>query len=562
MSCRAEEIRRAATAGRFRDNELTTCPADWGRIGFPKMHQGSLALLLHAHLPWVRHPEHEEFFEEDWLFEAIAETYLPLLRMLRQHVTEGIPTRLTFTMTPTLCAMLRDKLLQERAERYLERGAELARREIERTSGDPELQEIARFYFRHFSDARTFYVDVLNRDVVGAFAQLQTEGVIEIITCAATHGFLPLMESFPEAMRAQVLIGCDEYRECFGRDPEGIWLPECGYVPGIDKILQEANLRWFVVDAHGLMYGDPQPRFAIYSPYFTPAGPAVFARDRESSKQVWSAREGYPGDPAYRDFYRDIGNDLPEEYIHGVFPNIGHRRNTGIKYHRITGSEHKELYNRGWAMGAADSHAGDFLRNRVKQIEHLRSILPIDPLIVSPFDAELFGHWWFEGPEFLDLFLRKAAFDQSVFRLTTPGEYLSTHPTLQMVAPSPSSWGNKGYWEVWLDLSNAWIYPHLHEAARRMTASARKFQKSRSKLADRILRQMARELLLAQSSDWAFLMKTGTAKEYATRRTKDHVLRFSRLYDDLEAGSKNVDFVAACEERDNLFPNINWRHYL
>ncbi len=263
------------------------------------------------------------------------------------------------------------------------------------------------------------------------------------------------MESYPEAMRAQILIGRDYHRECFGVDPVGIWLPECGYIPGIDRILQEANIRWFVVDAHGLMYGEPRPRFAIFSPYYTVAGPAVFARDRESSRQVWSAREGYPGDPAYRDFYRDIGKDLPEEYLHRVYPEVGHRRFTGIKYHRITGSEQKDLYHRDWAMGAADSHAGHFVHSRVEQMNHLRSILPVDPIILSPFDAELFGHWWYEGPEFLDLVLRKAVYDQQAFTLTTPTHYLTNHTTLQIVAPSPSSWGNKGYWEVWLDQVNS-----------------------------------------------------------------------------------------------------------
>lgn len=526
------------------------------------MHKGSLALLLHAHLPWVRHPEHEDFFEEDWLYEAITETYIPLLKIFRRLAVDKAAVKVTFTMTPTLCAMLRDPLLQGRAERYLDRGVELARKEIERTKADPAMHELAKFYLGVFDEARSFYVEEIQRDVVAAFAELQEQGILEIITCAATHGFLPLMESYPEAMRAQVMIGRDYHRECFGRDPAGIWLPECGYVPGVDPILRDANLRWFVVDAHGLMYGQPRPRFAIYSPCFTPAGPAAIARDRESSKQVWSAREGYPGDPAYRDFYRDAGNELPEDYLHQVFPNVGHRRNTGIKYHRITGSEHKELYNRGWAMAAADSHAADFLRNRERQIEHLRSILPVEPLVLSPFDAELFGHWWFEGPEFLDLFLRKAAYDQGTFRLTTPSVYLSENPTLQMVAPSPSSWGNKGYWEVWLDHCNSWIYPHLHAAAARMTAMARKHAKTRARLTQRFLRQMARELLLAQSSDWAFLMKTGTATDYATRRTKDHILRFTRLHDLLAEGSADEAFLAACEQRDNLFPNLDWKHYI
>lgn len=526
------------------------------------MPKGFLALLLHAHLPFVRHPEHQEFLEEDWLFEAVSETYIPLLKLLRKLSVDKVPVSLTLTLTPSLCCMLRDPLLQERTSRYLSRGAELSAKEMERTSEDPQVRALAAFYQGRFEEGLRFYEKEIHRDIVGAFAQLQAEGVLEIITCAATHGFLPLMEGYPEAMRAQVFIGRDYHRECFGTDPAGIWLPECGYVPGVDKILQEANIRWFVVDAHGLMFGEPRPRFAIYAPYFTPAGPAVFGRDRESSKQVWSAREGYPGDPAYRDFYRDIGNDLPEEYLHRVLPAVGHRRMTGIKYHRITGHEPKDLYRRDWALGAADAHARHFMESRAAQIDHLASMLPVEPVVMSPFDAELFGHWWFEGPEFLDLFLRKAAYDQSSFAFTTPTRYLATHPTQQLVCPSPSSWGNMGYYEVWLDRCNSWIYPHLHAAATRMTEMARKHRKTRSKLTNRVLAQMARELLLAQSSDWAFLMKTGTAYDYAAKRTKDHILRFTRLYELLDQGSKDTDFLEACEERDNIFPKIEWKYYL
>ncbi|HEY8901506.1 MAG TPA: 1,4-alpha-glucan branching protein domain-containing protein [Chthoniobacterales bacterium] len=525
------------------------------------MSKGSLALILHAHLPFVRHPEHEDFLEEDWLYEAIAETYIPLLRMLRQLVAERVPTRLTFTMTPSLCEMLRDPLLQSRAERYLARGVALSEAEVVRTEADAAQNDLARFYLRRFSEALSFYTKDLNRDIVGAFAQLQKDGVVEIITCAATHGFLPLMEEYPEAMRAQVLIGRDSYVECFGRQPAGIWLPECAYVPAVGRILQEANIRWFVVDAHGLMFGQPKPRFAIYAPYFTPAGPAVFGRDRDSSRQVWSQREGYPGDSAYRDFYRDIGQDLPLDYL-GKFMPTDHRRYTGVKYHRITGQgKEKELYNLGWAAAAADSHAGHFLDSRVKQIEHLSGVLPVEPIVMSPFDAELFGHWWFEGPEFLNLFLRKAAFDQSTFQLVSPSDYLRRHPTQQIVTPSASSWGNKGYWEVWLDQCNSWIYPHLHAAARRMSECARLFAVNPAPMVERILRQMARELLLAQSSDWAFLMKTGTAREYATQRTKEHLLRFTRLYEKLVAGEGDEEFVEFCESRDSLFADIQWRYY-
>ena len=530
------------------------------------MATGYLALILHAHLPFVRHPEYPEFLEEDWLYEAITETYIPLLQMLGRLAADGVPFQLTMSLTPPLCSMLRDPLLQERYVCYLDRAIALAERETERTRHDERLHTLARFYLDRFSACRCLFVDEWNRDLVTAFGRFQELGVLEIITCAATHGFLPLMESYPEAVRAQIFLARDHYRECFGRDPQGIWLPECGYVAGIDKILAEANLRWFVIDSHGLMFGTPRPRYAIYSPCYTPAGPAAFARDRESSRQVWSQEDGYPGDPAYRDFYRDIGFDLAESELGELLGPARLRKFSGIKYHRITGrTTDKDVYNRGWAEGAADSHASHFLQSRVAQIEQLLQNTNIDPIVVSPYDAELFGHWWFEGPEFLNLFIRKAAYDQTSFQMTTPGRFLAQHPTQQLVVPSASSWGHKGYWEVWLDESNSWIYPHLHMAARRMIDVATEFAALEpAKVApsmERALRQLARELLLAQSSDWAFLMKTGTARNYASKRTKDHILRFTRLFDQVRGRNIDEKFLANCEWRDNLFPNLDWRYY-
>jgi 1,4-alpha-glucan branching enzyme len=524
---------------------------------------GYLALVFHAHLPYVRHPEYEEFLEEDWLYEAITETYLPLLEVLSKLADEAVPFAVTMSITPPLCHMLRDPLLIGRFERYLERSLRLAHREMTRTQDNPELNELARFYCQRLERCRDAFLNRWQRDLVGAFAQLQERGVLEIITCAATHGFLPLMAGFPEAVRAQILLARDHYRETFGRDPRGIWLPECAYTASLDKVLQEANLRWFVVDSHGLMFGNPRPRYAIYAPVFTPAGPAAFGRDRDSSRQVWSAEEGYPGDPAYRDFYRDIGFDLSLDYLREFLPEDGARKFTGLKYHRVTGpGSHKELYQRQSAERAADAHAGHFLGARAAQIQHLRGNMNVPPVVVSPFDAELFGHWWFEGPEFLNLFIRKAVYDQDVFRLTTPSTYLAEHDTQQLLVPSDSSWGHKGYWEVWLDDTNSWIYPHLHAAARRMTELARIFvNEAPTPIIERALQQLARELLLAQSSDWAFLMKTGTARNYATKRTKDHVLRFTRLYDQIRARDVDEAFLANCEWRDNLFPNLNWRYY-
>lgn len=523
---------------------------------------GYLALVLHAHLPYVRHPEHARFLEEDWFYEAITETYIPLLFLLEGLERDAVPACFSLTLTPTLCHMLGDPLLKERYTAHLERLLTLARQEMERTKHQGLPAQITRFYLNRLEDVHDAWHNHWKQDLVSAFNTFAKSGFLEIITCAATHGFLPLMEVCPEAMRAQILIGRDHYVETFGRPPSGIWLPECAYVSGLDPILQEANLRWFVIDAHGLMFGSPRPRYAIYAPCYLPSGPAAFGRDRDSSRQVWSAEEGYPGDPAYRDFYRDIGFDLPLKDLEPFFGDQL-RRFTGLKYHRITGGGgDKDFYRRDWALGALDHHAAHFLKARSEQIAQLRLSMNVPPVVLSPFDAELFGHWWFEGPEWLNSFIRKAVYDQTEFQLTTPSRYLHAHDTHQLVAPAASSWGHKGYWEVWLEESNAWIYPHLHTAARRMTELARRHMATDSSETLRGLKQAARELLLAQSSDWAFLMKTGTARAYATRRTEEHLHRFTRLYEQLDAGKVDEPFLANCEVRDNIFPNLNWRYYV
>ncbi|PWU07424.1 MAG: DUF1957 domain-containing protein [Verrucomicrobia bacterium] len=523
---------------------------------------GHLILLLHAHLPFVHHPEHEDFLEEEWLFEAIAETYIPLLKVFFRLAEEGVPFRVTMTLTPSLCTMLRDPLLQTRTLRYLERSIEISRKEIERTRQSPQIRSLAKFYHTRCLEARQLYLEKWRCDLVKAFSDLEQGGHLELITSAATHGLLPLMADFPEAMRAQIHIGADYHAECFGRKPQGFWLPECAYVPSVDQFLREVGLRWFVVDAHGLYYGEPRPRFGIFSPYYTRNEIAFFARDRESSKQVWDAHTGYPGNPVYRDFYRDIGHDLPESIIKDYLPE-GRRRATGMKYYRITAAPEKELYQHARAMGMVTSHAQDFVKCRMLQMDSLRATLPVPPVVLSAFDAELFGHWWFEGPEFLDLVIRKtAACVEKSYRLATPSEYLMCHPTLQVLTPSPSSWGHRGYWETWLSEENSWIYPHLHMAARRMIEVARQFRNQATENEERILRQLARELLLAQSSDWAFLIKTGTARNYSTLRIENHIRRFTRLYESLQSGVEDLGFLQECETRDNIFPNLNWRYYI
>lgn len=521
---------------------------------------GYLALVLHAHLPFVRHPEHEKFLEENWLFEAITETYLPLVQIMDGWLHAGMETRLTLTLSPTLCAMLLDPLLQDRYVRHLDGLIELAEKEIHRTHWDSAFQPLAWMYHHRFITLRETYF-AYGRNVVGAFRKFQEQGRLEIITCAATHALLPLLANHPPSIRAQILTARDSYRSCFGCDPRGIWLPECAYADGVEAFLQEANIRWFIVDTHGVLHARPRPRYGVFAPFYTPNGIAAFGRDLDSAKQVWSRHEGYPGDGRYRDFYRDIGFDFDFDYVKPYLPSSDLRGFTGIKYFRITGGDGaKEVYNRDAALRIADEHANHFLGARIGQIKHLASVMDRPPLVLSPYDAELFGHWWYEGPEFLDFFVRKAVFDQKEFQLTTPEEFLRRHPSQQIATPSASSWGEEGYWRVWLNETNEWIQPHLHVAQERMTELARRFPNADGQI-ERALNQAARELLLAQASDWPFILRTGTSPDYARKRVTDHVTRFIRLHGQLTGGKVDETWLRSIEWRDNIFPDANYRYW-
>lgn len=524
------------------------------------MPQGCLSLIFHAHLPYVRHPEHDSHLEEDWFYEAITESYLPLLDSWRRLASEGVKFRLTVSLSPTLLSMFQDSLLLGRYERRLESLLQLTDREVQRTRWQPEFSGSARHYQERLRRLHHLYTYELHRDLVGAFRQLQEQGCLEIITCPATHAYLPLVLK-PEIIRAQLQVATSQYKECFGRRPRGIWLSECGYDPGVDEYLREAGLRYFITDAHGVLHATPRPKYGIYAPVYCPSGVAAFGRDLESSRQVWSADEGYPGDYDYREFYRDIGYDLDYEYLRPYLGGHGIRTHTGLKYHRITGNTaDKQPYDYLAAREKAAEHAGNFMFNREKHIEYLAGILDRQPIVVAPYDAELFGHWWYEGPEWLEFLIRKIVYDQNTVQLSTPGDYLELYPRNQVAVPSMSSWGYKGYSEVWLEGSNDWIYPHLHAAYDRMVELANARPQAEG-LELRALNQSARELMLAQASDWAFIMKTGTMTPYAVKRTKDHLGRFNRLCDQIQGQRIDPDLLYEIEGKDNLFPGISYTYY-
>lgn len=527
---------------------------------------GYFSLILHAHLPFVRHPEHDEFLEEDWFYEAVTEVYLPLLFVFTNLHEAGLRPRLAMNISPPLCEMLADELLQNRYARHLANLLALAEKEAARTqTQDREFHPAAQMYVDNLRAATHLWHEKYKGDLIAAFRQLQNEGVLEIITCGATHGFLPLI-STSESRRAQIEVAVTNYRKHFHCQPRGIWLPECAYEPGIELLLQNAGIEYFIADTHAIVYGDPRPRYGVFAPVKCPNGMFVFARDVETSQQVWSSVVGYPGHADYREFYRDIGWDAAYEYVLPHLHKDGARRHLGLKYHRITGRDvvqsDKQPYIPDWARSRAANDAADFVGKRIAQAAELNARFNGHaPLVVSPYDAELYGHWWFEGVQFIDFMFRRIHEHQSQIAAIAPGDFIGAQHNVQTQQPSTSSWGEEGYNKVWLNEGNAWMYPHQQYAETRITELANRFAASNDALIVRAMNQIARELLLAQSSDWAFQIYQGTTVEYAARRFRSHIRRFSTLADKLEQGAVDEPELAAIESRDTIFPEIDFRVY-
>lgn len=525
-----------------------------------EMVKGYVAMVLHSHIPFVRHPDKEDALEERWLFEAMSESYIPLIQVFDRLILDNVNFKITVSLTPPLMNMLEDKYLNERFVKYLNTNIQLAKEETIRTKFNKEVNSLANFYVGKFSKILETYYKY-DANLMNAFRKFDKLGNIEFITSAATHGILPLLSVHKESLSAQVSLGVETYVEKMGHKPNGIWLPECAYSYNLDSILKENNLKYFIMESIGLLNASPEPLYGTFAPIITPNGIIAFGRDIKSSRQLWSSLEGYPGDYDYREFYRDIGYDLPMEYIAPYINRNGIRIDTGIKYYKITGKKEEKLYyNREKAMDKAKKHAEHFVNERNMEFSKVINHMDVTPIITCPYDTELFGHWWYEGPEFIENFLRNSFKDDNVYKLITPSEFINNCDNIQCCSPNPSSWGDKGDYSVWINPSNQWVYKEIHICADKMINLSNNCINP-SEIEERALNQAARELLLAESSDWTFIIKNNTAADYASKRVKTHVERFNKIYNDIINNIVDIKWLENVENIDNIFPHINFRVY-
>jgi 1,4-alpha-glucan branching enzyme len=541
-------------------------------------------LTLHSHLPYVlnhgRWPH-----GSDWVCEAALDSYLPLLETLRGLHHDRVPAPVTLGFTPVLAAQLASPTFRSEMDAFFahrlvacdEAPASLS------VTGEGFLLPLVSFWRTRLLRLRRLF-HAIDGDLPGAFRALEAAGRLELIGSAATHGFLPLLAR-DESIRLQLAVGTAEHRRIFGRSPVGCWLPECAYRPrgawhpapgaprsairrGIEEHLADAGFRYFFTDAHLAaagrplgVYGDPaaNPPVHIAPAPEAPAGArspyqsyrvsqtrggdvSAFVRDPRASMQVWSRYHGYPGDESYLEFHKM-------------------RWPGGLKLWRVSGPGSdlgdKAPYEPARALGRARLHAGHF----AGLLEELANgdAAGRGSVIVAPFDTELFGHWWFEGPDFLGSVYREIARRPGAIRPTTAARHLEEHPSRTGIRLPVGSWGANGDFSMWLGPATAWTWERLWPLEERFwDAAPGALVRPATRM---VLAQAARELLLAQSSDWQFIISTGAAADYAERRFREHgdalevlVAALEAAGDDrLETGQRLAEGLFA---RNALFPDI------
>jgi 1,4-alpha-glucan branching enzyme len=503
----------------------------------PSAAPGFVALVLHAHLPYVRHPEHARSIEERWLYEALWECYLPLLGALDRLAEDGLRGALTLSISPPLASMLRDELLCRRFEDHLDRTAALVARIAHQTPSGSPFEAALQAHRERLDEARARW-DQAGGDVLGAFVRHASEGTIELLTTAASHAYLPgLAPASPASVKAQLRLGLRLFEALAGVRPAGLWLPECAFEPGLDRDLAGAGVRFTILDGHGVDLARPRPPRGLFAPILSPRGVAYVGRDPRASRDVWSRASGYPGDPAYREFYRDAGFDLPEADLLGEIGPNGARLMTGVKLHRVTGKgPDKAPYDPPQALARAAIHAAHFVEERSIALSSAlardpeSSIELPPPLVVAPFDAELFGHWWFEGPAFVERVVRllAASAREGGVAPTSLGAYLSRYPEAFVAEPAASTWGEGGFGAAWTGPASARLWRHVHHAAREVEAAVARRREAEGAPGE-ALDQAIRELLLLEASDWAFMLTRGEMAPYADERVRSHASRARRL---------------------------------
>lgn len=506
-----------------------------------------LSILLHGHLPFGFTGRSSHSFENAWLFEAVTESYLPLTQTagklnVRKIDYQIFSPLLTASLSPTLLSLWQHPEFAEAYQAHMQKLCQLAEAEAGNSRLPAERRVLAQYYAEYWQSLLSYFQEDLDSDLTAAFVQMAKEGIIELITTSATHALLPAFQHNPAVIERQIGEGIRYFNQVTGLTPQGFWLPECAYFPGLEEVLARWGVHYFAVESTALTRGNPPATASYNQPVQCPNGVRAIARNPAFSRMVWDAQLGYPGHPDYREFHRDAVHDLPKK-LAAPFTLPDARTPSGLKYWAITGSEEKRFYQPDCAIKQAQQHARQFVDTLEKQF-----VDATDTICFLPFDMELFGHWWYEGPAWL----------REVLQLTEAGDCLtalSANSAIndfekpQTCQPATSSWGNRADFSFWINPDTDWIFAQLEHAQNRLQSLSPDMSKN-NPLLIRANEIASKELMLAEASDWPFMIRAGTTKDYAINRIQKHLARFHSICDMIEKEDFDEALIALLEEKD------------
>jgi len=542
----------------------------------------AVSLVLNAHFPFVKDytvppkkdpqadppPRSEEASlglesaEESLFFEAISETYLPLLEVLDRLEADRVPFRLGLSVSPILGQMLGDDLLMKKYAAHLDRQIAFGVQEVDRLGCEGGKSLLARRYLDQAIDRRAAFTARYEGNVINALNHYRRKEKIEILAAPATHAFMPFLCRFPESVQAQVEVGLSFYRYAMGFSPRGFWLPGLGWADDLDRFIKAYGFGFTIAESHGFVFGNPPPSRGSFFPVRTPQGLFVLSRDHNAIMDIERMR----GEGPYRDNGRDAGHELPLSMISPFLARNGARCHTGYKYWRappagdaLPADGVDVPYDPVRARAAAEEHARAFLENRCGQLAEAAGFMREQPISLCALDADVFGRRWYEGPHFLESLFRFASHYRGL-QFVTPSEYLCRQPVSAFEVSSPefSSCGDNGYAETWLGSPGDWVYRHLNRACERMVELAERFSGD-SWVRERALNQAARELLLAQSSDWTAMMNRQESSEFARPRIEAALRNFTTIYDAMSSNHISTEWLTDLENQRDVFAGINYR---
>lgn len=521
------------------------------------MSKKSLIFCISAHQPYICHKEDEFLPQNELLFTAISETYLPLLNMFSNLEADGVSFKIMMCFSPSLCALLSDPQIQSQYIEWLDRGIALGEKQVALYGDDDPRKVLAQKQLDLSIQNRRDFTETYQQDLLSKFSYYAKKGNLELLATAATNCYLPMYADLPQAVQAQIEVGLISHRHYFESAPEGFWLPYMGYAPGLESLIRPYGFHYTILDSHGLLFGTPVPENGIFGPAKCFNALAVFARDNAAAPGFEDDVEKIALKSVYRDQNRDIGFEESLENLEGFLNSKNVRLSTGYKY---WSQEEDSFYKPEEALASLKADAKTFLDEKSKKLNQASELLKNnDALSLCCFDSSFFGQQWHEGIAWLEEIFRQIA-NRDDIEMGHCSEFIQDKTKLPRITPFNSAGAGTGYAEDLIDHSNDWMIRYVRKAVERMVDLTQRFPTDTG-LKERSLNLAAKEVLLAQSGDWAKMLKEQDFGDYASERFKESIGAFSTVYDSLGSNSISTEWLTNMERKHRIFSWINYRAF-